>query len=166
MTSVSKTSALSLDDEQKPFILIAVILIGIVLSRFMGSVAQSLYGRVNIGLFLVTFAVMLFVEVRDAGRTFTKVKPRMLAVLTNFVFTPLFACFLGWLVLRNYPDLWEGAVLYKLTPCIGWYLIFIDLAEGGMPWGVALLPWNLVLQIVLLPVFFSKWLGCFPKPLG
>ena len=159
MANVSKTSALSVEDKQKPFILIAAILVGIILNRFVGGVAQSLYGLVNIGLFLVIFAIMLFVEVKDVGKAFTKVKPTTLALLTNFVFTPFFAWFLGWLFLRNYPDLWAGVVLYKLTPCIGWYLIFIDLAEGDVPWGVALLPWNLVLQIALLPVYLWLLVG-------
>lgn len=66
---------------------------------------------------------------------------------------------MGWLFLRNYPDLWAGVVLYKLTPCIGWYLIFADLAEGDVPWGMALLPWNLVLQILLLPVYLWSLVG-------
>ncbi len=159
MASAARTAALSVEDKQKPFILIAAILVGIVLNRFVGGAAQSLYGLVNIGLFLVIFAIMLFVEVKEVGKAFTKVKPTTLALLTNFVFTPLFAWFLGWLFLRNYPDLWAGVVLYKLTPCIGWYLIFIDLAEGDVPWGMALLPWNLVLQIVLLPVYLWLLVG-------
>ena len=46
-----------------------------------------------------------------------------------------------------------------LTPCIGWYLIFTDLAGGDVAWGVSLLPWNLVLQIVLLPVYLWLLVG-------
>lgn len=150
---------LSVRDQEKPFILVAAIVVGILLNRFVGGVVQELYGLVNVGLFVVIYAIMLFVEVKDVGRAFKKVKPTTLALLTNFVFTPFFAWFLGWLFLRNYPDLWAGVVLYKLTPCIGWYLIFIDLAHGDVPWGVALLPWNLVLQILLLPVYLWLLIG-------
>lgn len=150
---------LSVRDQEKPFILIAAIVVGILLNRFVGGVVQELYGLVNVGLFVVIYAIMLFVEVKDVGKAFKKVKPTTLALLTNFMFTPFFAWFLGWLFLRNYPDLWAGVVLYKLTPCIGWYLIFIDLAKGDVPWGVALLPWNLVLQILLLPVYLWLLIG-------
>lgn len=150
---------LSIRDETKPLILIAAIAVGVLLNRVAGGVVRELYELVNIGLFLVIYTIMLFVEVKEVGRAFTKVKPTVLALLTNFVFTPLFAWFLGWLFLRNYPDLWAGVVLYKLTPCIGWYLIFIDLAEGDVPWGVSLLPWNLVLQILLLPVYIWLLIG-------
>ena len=44
-----------------------------------------------------------------------------------------------------------GVILYALTPCTGWYLIFTGLAEGDVAWGVSPQPWNLVLQIALLP---------------
>ena len=60
--------ALSVRDETKPFILIAAIVVGIMLNRFVGGVMQELYGLVNIGLFLVIYAIMLFVEVKEVGR--------------------------------------------------------------------------------------------------
>lgn len=65
----------------------------------------------------------------------------------------------GWLVLRQYPDFWVGAILYTLTPCIGWYLIFTDIAKGNVAWGIALLPWNVTLQVLLLPAYFTSWSG-------
>ena len=156
---VARTAALSVKDKEKPFILIAAIVVGIILNRLVESEVQELFGLVNVGLFVVIYTIMLFVEIKEVGRALAKVKPTALALVTNFVLTPFFAWFLGWLFLRNYPDLWAGVVLYKLTPCIGWYLIFIDLAEGDVPWGVALLPWNLALQILLLPVYLWLLVG-------
>ena len=150
---------LSTKDKEKPFILIGSIFIGILLNRVIGGVMHEIYGLVNVGLFFVIFSIMAFVEIKDVGRAFTKVKPTALALSINFLITPFFAWFLGWLFLRNYPDLWAGVILYKLTPCIGWYLIFIDFADGNVPWGVSLLPWNLVLQILLLPVYLWLLVG-------
>lgn len=112
----------------------------------------------EIGIFAVMFAVMAFVEVKDVATAFRKVKPTALALVTNFVFTPAFAWALGWLILRPYPDLWAGMILYTLTPCIGWYLIFTDLAEGDAGWA-SLLPWNLVLQLALLPLYLWVLIG-------
>lgn len=152
-------SSISTRDKEKPFILIGAIVVGLLLNRVIGGAAQEFYSLVNIGLFVVIYAIMLFVEIKDVGKAFKKVKPTTLALLTNFVFTPFFAWFLGWLFLRGHPDLWAGVVLYKLTPCIGWYLIFIDLAEGDVPWGMALLPWNLALQVLLLPLYLWLLVG-------
>ena len=47
------------------------------------------------------------------------------------------------------PDFWVGAILYTLTPCIGWYLIFTDIAKGNVAWGIAFLPW--------VPLFSRDW---------
>lgn len=52
-----------------------------------------------------------------------------------------------------------GAILYTLTPCIGWYLIFTDIARGDVPWGIALLPWNITLQIILMPLYLYLLVG-------
>jgi ACR3 family arsenite efflux pump ArsB len=150
---------LSVRDEAKPFVLIGAIVTGVAVNRAAHGRLTGLSLATNIGLFLVIFAIMAFVDPGDVKQAFGKVKPTALALTTNFVFTPLFAWTLGWLLLRHHPDLWAGVILYTLTPCIGWYLIFIDLAEGDVPWGVALLPWNLALQIVLLPLYLWLLVG-------
>ena len=46
-----------------------------------------------------------------------------------------------------------------LTPCIRWYLVFTELAGGDTELGVGLLGLNLVLQIVLLPIYPALFVG-------
>lgn len=156
---VPRTARLSVGDETKPFVLILAIGVGILANRLANGQLVSLSWISDIGIFAVMFAVLAFVEVKDVGVAFTKVRPTALALATNFIVTPLFAWTLGWLFLQAYPDLWAGVILYMLTPCVGWYLIFTDLAGGDMAWGVSLLPWNLVFQIVLLPVYLWLLVG-------
>ncbi len=150
---------LSVRDEIKPLILIAAIAAGIGANRLAAGRLTHLDWITDAAIFAVMFAVMAFVEVKDVAVAFRKVKPTVLALVTNFVITPAFAWALGWLILRHYPDLWAGVILYTLTPCIGWYLIFTDQAKGDVAWGVSLLPWNLVLQIALLPVYLWILVG-------
>jgi ACR3 family arsenite efflux pump ArsB len=96
---VTTTSrGLSVRDETKPFILIASVLAGLVLNRFLAGNAQWLLWVVNFGVFFVIFAVMLPAEIKELSRAFRKVKPTVLALLVNFVFIPLFAWAMGWLV--------------------------------------------------------------------
>ena len=40
-----------------------------------------------------------------------------------------------------------------LTPCTDWYLVFTKVAKGDLPLSLTILPINLVLQIILLPVY-------------
>ncbi|MCL4371395.1 MAG: arsenic resistance protein [Chloroflexi bacterium] len=150
---------LSVRDETKPLVLIAAIVVGVVLNRLLGAGTEWMISVVEVGVFFVIFAVMLPVEITEVSRAFRKVKPTVLALAINFVVIPLFAWAMGWLFLRNEPDLWAGVILYTITPCIGWYLIFIDLAQGDVAWGMALLPWNITLQILLMPLYLYFLVG-------
>lgn len=149
---------LSARDQEKPLILIGAMLIGLAVNRIAGG-WEPLLDLVKVGVFFVIFAVMLPVELTEVGRAFRKIKPTGIALAINFAFIPAFAWAMGWLILRPYPDAWAGVILYTLTPCIGWYLIFTDLAEGDVPWGVALLPWNITLQVALMPVYMYLLVG-------
>ena len=146
-------------DEAKPFILLGAVGIGVIINRLADGAFTQLGWLVQVGLFAVVFSIMAFVEITGVGRAFHKTKPTALAVTTNFVIVPLFAWALGWLILRDHPDLWAGVILYTLTPCIGWYLIFIDLANGNMDWGLAMLPIDITLQTLLLPLYLWLLVG-------
>ena len=150
---------LSTKDKEKPFILIGAVIAGIILQRFIGREIAWLINLTEIGVFFVILAVMLPVEIKDVGRAFKKIKPTIIALFVNFIFIPSFSWTMGWLILKNHPDFWVGAILYTLTPCIGWYLIFTDLAKGNVPWGIALLPWNIILQVVLMPLYLYILVG-------
>jgi arsenite transporter len=150
---------LSVRDEAKPFILIAAIVAGIVLNRVADGALSILKPVVTVGLFVAIYSIMAFVEIGNVGQAFRKRKPTALAIVTNYIVVPLFAWSLGWLFLRHHPDLWAGVILYTLTPCIGWYLIFIDLAKGNMEWGLAMLPIDVILQFTLLPAYLWLLIG-------
>lgn len=150
---------ISTKDKEKPFILIGAVIAGIIIQRLIGREVPWLIYLTEIGVFFVIFAVMLPVEIRDVGKAFKKVKPTAIALFVNFVFIPAFSWTMGWLILRNYPDFWVGAILYTLTPCIGWYLIFTDIAKGDVAWGIALLPWNIILQVILMPLYLYILVG-------
>ncbi len=150
---------ISTKDKEKPFILIGAVLAGIIIQRILGKEISQLIYLTEIGVFFVIFAVMLPVEIRDVGEAFKKVKPTILVLFVNFIFIPAFSWAMGWIILKNYPDFWVGAILYTLTPCIGWYLIFTDIARGDVAWGIALLPWNITLQVVLMPLYLYILVG-------
>ena len=75
------------------------------------------------------------------------------SLVLNFVFTPLLAWGLGAGLLGGSPDLRIGLLLLLVTPCTDWYLVFTAMARGHSGIAAALLPVNLILQLVLLPVY-------------
>jgi arsenite transporter len=159
MTKSQPAKALSRGDETKPLLLIAAVFAGVVLNRTFGESLHSYTWLVRAGLFVVVFSIMAFVRIGNVGNAFRNPKPTMLAIVTNYIVVPGFAWLLGWVLLRNHPDLWAGVILYTLTPCIGWYLIFIDLAKGNMEWGLAMLPIDVILQTLLLPIYLWLFIG-------
>ena len=40
-----------------------------------------------------------------------------------------------------------------LTPCTDWYLVFTKIAKGDLTLSLSILPMNLILQIILLPIY-------------
>src|SRR5699024_6696201 len=50
-------------------------------------------------------------------------------------------------------DLRIGLLLLLVTPCTDWYLVFTAIARGHTAIAAALLPVNLILQVLLLPIY-------------
>lgn len=140
-----------LRDLVEPAILLSAAAVGVGLSVGMPG-AGRLAGRLMTPLLMVVlftlFARVSLGQLKDAARDGRYL---LTAVGLNFVSTPLIAFALGWVFLQDEPALWVGLVLALLTPCTDWYLIFTDLAGGDVPRNLALLPWNLILQLILLP---------------
>ncbi|MBL2480135.1 arsenic resistance protein, partial [Klebsiella pneumoniae] len=46
-----------------------------------------------------------------------------------------------------------------VTPCTDWYLIFTEIAKGNVALSTAILPVNLILQVLLLPIYLFLFAG-------
>jgi ACR3 family arsenite efflux pump ArsB len=55
--------------------------------------------------------------------------------------------------------LWLGLIMLMVTPCTDWYLVFTNIARGNVALGTALLPLNLLLQLLLLPLYLLLLAG-------
>lgn len=75
------------------------------------------------------------------------------SLVLNYLFTPALAWVLGAGLLGDQPDLRIGLLLLLVTPCTDWYLVFTAIARGHTGIAAALLPVNLILQVLLLPVY-------------
>lgn len=71
----------------------------------------------------------------------------------------MFAYLLGRVFFRDVIDMQMGLMMLMVTPCTDWYLVFTALAKGNVALGASILPLNLLLQIVLLPVYLMLFYG-------
>ncbi|MBN4047417.1 arsenic resistance protein [Acidimicrobiaceae bacterium AH-315-P05] len=163
MTDVDSTTeapaTLGRMDRYQPLLLIASIAAGLGLAKAAPGFANSLSPLVSMGVFVLIYLVMLGVDVDRIAAAFTQRRFLTIAVLINFVVNPLLAWGLGAVFLQDHPELRVGLILFLVTPCIGWYLIFTELAGGDIGLGVSLLGINLVLQVVLLPFYLLLFAG-------
>ncbi|MGQ9865376.1 MAG: arsenic resistance protein [Pseudanabaenaceae cyanobacterium] len=83
----------------------------------------------------------------------------MASLATNFIWTPIFAWLLGAVFLRDAPDLGVGLIMLMVTPCTDWYIVFTGVAGGDVVLATALLPINLILQVLLLPMYLLIFAG-------
>jgi ACR3 family arsenite efflux pump ArsB len=113
---------------------------------------EALLWPVLAALLYTTFVQVPLLHVRDAFRD----RRFVLAILLgNFVLIPL----LVWLVLRWLPDdpaLHLGVLLVLLVPCTDWFITFTQLGRGNTARAIAVTPLNLLVQLLLLPVYL--WL--------
>lgn len=110
-------------------------------------------------LFMMMYGLFLTIPLAAIQKAFSHRKFFYASTLINFVWTPLLAWGLGAVFLTDYPALWIGFIMLMVTPCTDWYLAFTNIARGNVPLATSILPINLILQVILLPVYLLLFAG-------
>ena len=143
---------MELVEKLEPIIIFSAVIIGLIFSNIQ-IIADNTSSLINIFLCLMLFGLFLEVPLSELKNSFKNVKFTSTSLIINFIWTPLFGHFLGSLFLKGNVDILIGFFMLILTPCTDWYLVFTKMAKGDLPLSLSILPINLVLQIVLLPVY-------------
>ncbi|WP_117237791.1 arsenic resistance protein [Thermus sediminis] len=142
-------------ERQQVWVYLAAIAGGLVLGSLqpdLGALLEALLWPVLAALLYTTFVQVPVLRVRDAFRD----RRFVLAVLLgNFLLIPLVVgLVLPWL--PDDPALRLGVALVLLVPCTDWFITFTQLGRGNTSLAIAVTPLNLLLQLLLLPVYL--WL--------
>ena len=141
----------------QPLVFFTAILIGLAASN-IGAI-ENISVLIIPSLIVMLYFVFVEVKVADVSKA-AKNRPLLSSSLgLNFIFTPILAYVLGWIFLSDIPDLWIGLILLLVTPCTDWYLTYTKIARGDVPACLTLLPWNLILQLALLPIYLQIFVG-------
>ena len=142
----------------QPVIIITAALLGLLLGAVtpLGKVSSSL---IEVFLMMLLYILFLSIDLKQIKKSFTNVRFTLSAVIINFVFTPLFGYVLGKVFFPGSLDIRIGLLMLLVTPCTDWYLVFTGLSKGNVELGMSILPLNLILQIVLLPVYLLVLIG-------
>ena len=110
-------------------------------------------------LLLMLYGLFLTIPIKALGKAFLNTKFAGASLTINFIWTPILAWGLGALFLSDHPALWIGFIMLMVTPCTDWYLVFTGIAKGNVPMSASVLPVNLILQVLLLPVYLFIFAG-------
>ena len=142
---------------QSVFIIIAA-LIGLAFGYLTGFGDFSIH-LIEPFLMVLLYFVFLSVDGKKFLDSFRNLKFMATAVAVNFIWTPIFSFILGILFFRNVIDLQMGLMMLLVTPGTDWYLVFTGLAGGNVALGASILPLNLRLQILLMPIYLFLFFG-------
>ncbi|WP_068672962.1 arsenic resistance protein [Oceanobacillus sp. Castelsardo] len=146
-----------LDKLQTVIILFAVGL-GLLLGQ-INIIEQYAENFITPFLLLMLYGLFLTIPLQQLKRAFSNIKFLGSSTIINFIWTPIFAWGLGSIFLSDYPALWIGFIMLMVTPCTDWYLAFTGIAKGNVSLSTSVLPINLILQVVLLPVYLLIFAG-------
>ncbi|MGM7634599.1 arsenic resistance protein [Bacillus sp. Hm123] len=133
-------------------IIFSAVIIGIGIGQveLIRANAEIVIVPLLVSMLYITFLQIPIEEIREAfkNRKFTYT-----SLIINFLWTPMLAWLLALLFLGDTPALYIGFIMLMVTPCTDWYLIFTGIAKGNVALSTAILPLNLILQVILLPFY-------------
>lgn len=130
----------------------AMVLLGILLGQINLIQTYSEYLTMP-SLMIMLFLVFVQVPLKEIWSSFKNIKFTITSIIINFVWTPMIVLILGRIFLNNSPELLIGFIMLMVTPCTDWYLVFTGVAKGNVALGSSILPLNLILQLLLLPLY-------------
>ncbi|WP_428912284.1 arsenic resistance protein [Niallia sp. Krafla_26] len=135
-----------------PLIIFLAVIIGIGIGQVerIRENAESFIVPLLVAMLYITF---LQIPIEEIMKAFKNIKFTYTSVLINFVWTPILAWMLAMVFLGDHPGLFIGFIMLMVTPCTDWYLIFTGIAKGNVALSTAILPLNLILQVILLPIY-------------
>jgi arsenite transporter len=113
---------------------------------------------INPALALMLFVTFLQVPLPELGRAFARVRFLVALMVTNFVVVPVLVAGLIQFLPAN-PILRLGVLMVLLTPCIDYVVTFSHLGRADAKVLLASTPALLIVQMVLLPVYLTAFLG-------
>lgn len=142
----------------QPIIIIFSAILGLCVGKFI-SLGSSSASYVELFLMLLLFILFISVDFASLKKSFLNIRYTITSLCINFIITPILAYMIGTLFFNNVLDIRIGLLMLLVTPCTDWYLVFTGLSKGNVELNLSILPLNLLLQIVLLPVYLTFFFG-------
>ncbi|MEM6899584.1 MAG: arsenic resistance protein [Pseudomonadota bacterium] len=135
--------------------LIGAIVLGSVFGIASPERGAALAGGIDMTLLVFVFLLLFEVRFQNLLSNLGRVSFIATALVANFVVIPLLGFVITSIFLVGHPLFFIGLLIYFSAPCTDWFLGFTRLAKGNTALGAALLPINLIVQLLLYPVYLN-----------
>lgn len=149
---------MSLFEKLQTVVILAAVGVGMLLGQ-IPAIANRADAVIAPALMCMLFGLFLAIPLNDLRAGFKNRKFTLTSLAVNFLWIPVLGWMLGGLFLADSPALRIGYIMLLVTPCTDWYLVFTSIARGNMAVSAAILPLNLIIQVVLLPVYLLLFAG-------
>jgi len=134
-------------------LLTASIVAGAAIGHLWPAAGERLGGQVDATLLALVMLLFFGVRFEAVVRAWGNLRFLVLAALATYVLVPAIGYAIASVVLAAHPMLMVGLAIYFMAPCTDWFLGFTRLARGNVALGAALIPINMIGQLLLYPVY-------------
>ncbi|MCY1510497.1 arsenical-resistance protein [compost metagenome] len=134
-------------------LLTASIVAGAAIGHLWPATGELLGSHVNATLLILVALLFFGVRFEAVVRAWGNLRFLALAALATYVFVPAIGYAIASAVLAAHPMLLVGLSIYFMAPCTDWFLGFTRLARGNVALGTALIPINMIGQLLLYPAY-------------
>ncbi len=136
-------------------LLFIAVIMGSLIGISSNTASETAGNLIDPTILVLVFLLLFEVPIKGLFQGASNIRFIILSWLINFLIIPLIGFAVASLFLSGQSLFYTGLVIYFMAPCTDWYLGFTRLAKGNVELGAALLPINMVTQLVLFPVYIA-----------
>lgn len=134
-------------------ILLLVIIAGLIAGSIFPDLGHNLQPLYSFCLFIMLYPMMIGIKFGEVAGAAKRLGFITIAMLLNYLLSPLAAAGLAGLFLGSHPDFAVGLILTGAVPCAGMIVAWTGMAGGNMSLALVITVLSLLAGIVLIPVW-------------
>lgn len=136
-------------------LLVGSIVLGAMVGHFLPDTGLWLGERVDPTLLALVSLLFFGVRAGALVQVLSNLPFIAIALFANFVVVPWIGYGVASVFLSAHPLFMVGLVIYFMSPCTDWFLGFTRLSGGNVALGTALIPVNMLVQLLLYPLYLQ-----------
>lgn len=133
--------------------------LGSLVGVFIPSFGEVLSNYTDYMLLTLMFLIFLGVPFENLFQSIKETKVLLIILVTNFIMIPIIGFLLSYSFFWYNELIMIGLFIYFMAPCTDWFLGFTKVAKGNVSLGSILLPINMIIQLLMYPVYLLVFMG-------